>query len=218
MKNLEQQFQIIVGGLNSADSYISEDLEAICDETMQEWAEGALDCVNKAQKVAELYEKTNNLFLDALADIAMHSGWCRLEFEDSRKRNQILREWAWTFVEQHTDTDWEKADYISLVDEFAFMKVKEYAKEHPQTKYEIKVVLGTEACREYDDALDTCKKWSISSLADAGGVAEASFDTAEELAAYKEGIEDANGWLEARFMMTDEEWNEWVKEQSDGEE
>ena len=212
MKTLEQQLSTIISGLHSADSYISEDLEAICDETMQEYAESTLESVNEAQKTAGLYQKANALFLDVLADIAMHTGWCRLEFDDSHKRSQLLQQWAWSFVEQHIDTDWEQADYIETVDEFASKMVKEYAEQHPQTQYSIKVVLGTEACKEYDNAVDSCEMWDESSLADKGSITNASFDTEEELKAYMMGIEDAEGYLEARILMTDEEWQEWLKE------
>ena len=73
----------------------------------------------------------NALLMDALTDIAMHAGWKRLEFEDSKLRSQTLQGWAREFVETHANTDWETADYIDLVDDFAEKKVSNWLKLHP---------------------------------------------------------------------------------------
>lgn len=73
----------------------------------------------------------NALLMDALTDIAMHAGWKRLEFEDSKLRNQTIQEWAREFADNHANTDWEKEDYINLVDEFAEKKVNHWLNLHP---------------------------------------------------------------------------------------
>ena len=73
-------------------------------------------------------------------------------------------------------------------------------------------VLGTEAVREYEDAVDNHTKWSVSSLCDCGSVATGSFDTQAELDAYIQGIEDAVGWLEYAEMMTDDQWAAYLAE------
>ena len=58
MKTLEQQLSTIISGLRSADSYISEDLEAICDETMLEYAQDALNDLTEAEeRIKALIEK-----------------------------------------------------------------------------------------------------------------------------------------------------------------
>ena len=73
-------------------------------------------------------------------------------------------------------------------------------------------VLGTEAVREYEDAVDNHTKWSVSSLCDCGSVVTGSFDTQAELDAYIQGIEDAVGWLEYAEMMTDDQWTAYLAE------
>ena len=73
-------------------------------------------------------------------------------------------------------------------------------------------VLGTEAVREYEDAVDNHTKWNVSSLCDCGSVATGSFDTQAELDAYIQGIEDAVGWLEYAEMMTDDQWAAYLAE------
>ena len=86
--------------------------------------------------------------------------------------------------------------------------------------FRISYVLGTEAVNEYAEAVDSGKKWSVSSLCDCGTVVHGAFATQEELDAYKQGIEDATGWLESARMMTDKEWKEYLKEyagENDGE-
>ena len=58
MKTLEQQLSTIISGLHSADSYISEDLEAICDETMLEYAQDALNELTEAEeRIKAIIEK-----------------------------------------------------------------------------------------------------------------------------------------------------------------
>ena len=79
-------------------------------------------------------------------------------------------------------------------------------------KFSKTYVLGTEAVREYENAVDNCEKWSVSSLCDCGSVVTGSFDTQAELDAYIQGIEDAVGWLECAEMMTDEQWTAYLSE------
>lgn len=78
--------------------------------------------------------------------------------------------------------------------------------------YKISYVLGTEAVREYANAVDNGEKWSISSLCDCGSVSHGEFATQAELEAYKQGIEDATGYLESEKIMTDKEWEEYLEE------
>ena len=162
-------------------------------------------------------KKERDLFTDALTDIALHVGWQHIEFEDSTRRNDIIRNWAEEFVLQHANTDWNENDYFNLVDSFAANKIEAHLKENPRTQYSVKYVLGTDAVREYNNCVDDCVKWNDSSLCDCGGVAEGIFNTAEELAAYKEGIIDAVGYLEYERMMTDEEWQQHLVEYGNSE-
>lgn len=226
MNTLKQNLHYIKNGLQSADRYLNEDLEAICDETMQNYAEETIQEINKAIKAADLLSETlakQNLFLDVLTDIAMHVGWQKIEFKDSKERSITLRAWAQEFVNRYADADWENTDYINLVDEFAAEKVNEYLNENgdnksSSAKFEVSYVFGTEACNEYDEAVDTCKKWVVSSLCDCGTVTTQSFDSQQELNAYMLGVEDASGWLESRKMMTDEQWKTWVEENKEEDE
>lgn len=65
----------------------------------------------------------NELFLDALTDIALHTGWEHVEFHDSKERSITIRSWAQEFADTHAATDWQVTDYIDTVDEFAAAKV-----------------------------------------------------------------------------------------------
>ena len=213
MKNLEQQIRTISSGIHSASSYLREDLEAICDDTMESYAQSTLKEVEEAlESLRELdgQLKHTALFNDALMDISMHFGYHHIEFEDSKKRSLVLQGYAQEFVEKYADADWEKMDYMTLVGEFAVEKAKEH--QISGQKYEISYVFGTEAVREYEEALDSGEKWNVSSLCDCGSVCTGKFDTQAELEAYKQGVEDSTGWLESRIIMTDEEWEEYLKE------
>lgn len=53
MKELEKELAKVLSGLHAADNYLREDLDAICDDTMREYAEDALDRVNASIKEAE---------------------------------------------------------------------------------------------------------------------------------------------------------------------
>ena len=47
---MKEELKRILGGIQSGISYISEDIETICDETMLEYAQEALDELNKAEE------------------------------------------------------------------------------------------------------------------------------------------------------------------------
>lgn len=216
---INELLRTLVRGAQSANRYISEDLEAICDDTMREYAESALEDLNQGLDAAkELTAALNKqeLYLDVLTDISSHVACQLIKFEDVKERNTTLRSWTQNFVDKYGDTDWTKVDYNILVGEYAVEKVNDYRKVHQQEEkekpYKISFVLGTEAVREYAEAVDNGKKWSISSLCDCGAVSHGSFATQEELDAYKQGIEDATGWLESEPMMTDKEWKEYLDE------
>ena len=221
MKNFEELYRSVASGINAADNYISEDLEAICDDTMREYAENTLESIHKAdESIKTIIEEQKHipLFLSAMTDIALALGWQRIEFEDSRARESLIRTWAEEFVVNHKNTDWEENDYFNLVDAFAKDKIESYLKDHPRKQYTVKYVLGTEAVHEYNDCIEIGEKWNDSSLCDCGAVSTGTFNTPEELAAYEEGINDANGWLEAEKMMSDEEWEAYLAEyKSDGD-
>ena len=53
MKELEKKLAKVLSGLHAADNYLREDLDAICDDTMREHAEDALDRVDASIKEAE---------------------------------------------------------------------------------------------------------------------------------------------------------------------
>ncbi len=53
MKDLEKKLAKVLNGLHAADNYLREDLDAICDDTMREYAEDALDRVDASIKEAE---------------------------------------------------------------------------------------------------------------------------------------------------------------------
>lgn len=70
--------------------------------------------------------RRNDLFLDALTDIALHVGWQQVEFDDSRQRSSLLRGWAEEFTSRYHGSDWQSVDYIDLVDGFAEDKLRAY--------------------------------------------------------------------------------------------
>ena len=216
---INELLRTLIAGAHSADRYISEDLEAICDDTMREYAESALEDLQEGLKAGkELTARLNNaeLYLDVLMDITSHATHQNLHFENAKERNTTLRAWAQDFVDRYAGTDWSKVDYNVLVGEYAVEKVNGYRQIHHQEEkakpYTISFVLGTEAVNEYNEAVDNGKKWSVSSLCDCGSVASGTFATQEELDAYIQGIEDATGWLESERMMTDKEWKEYIEE------
>lgn len=120
---IENRVISVVNGLSAASKYLSEDLDAICDDTMRDYAKSTFDAVQKSASHASYLKNHISLYLDALADIAMYAGRRNIEFKDSKERSITLRAWAQEFVDKYADADWEKMDYIILVDEFAVEKV-----------------------------------------------------------------------------------------------
>lgn len=123
IKTVEKRIESVAGGLCTAMNYLSEDLDAICDDTMRDYAEETLHSIKKSAYHASWLKSNISLFLDALADIAMYAGRRNIEFKDSKERSITLRAWAQEFVDKYADADWEKMDYIILVNEFAVEKV-----------------------------------------------------------------------------------------------
>ena len=218
-KTFVERIKSIGSGLDAAMNYLSEDLDAICDDTMREYAESALHSVKESALHASYLHKNVSLYLDTLTDISVNVGWQQLDFEDSRKRNALVRQWAEEFVDLHADTDWQGSDYRVLIDEFTEKKLKDHINGHgcssdepvEDKPYKISYVLGTEAVREYSNCVDNGETWSISSLCDCGSVSHGEFATQAELDAYKQGIEDATGWLESEVIMTDKEWKGYLE-------
>lgn len=216
---INELLNTLVRGAQSANQYISEDLEAICDDTMREYAESALEELNRGLDAAKKLTAALNkqeLYLDVLTEISSHVAYQQIIFEDIKERNTILRTWTQEFVDKYGNTDWSKVDYNILVGEYAVEKVNGYRQAHQQEEkekpYKISYVLGTEAVREYSNCVDNGEKWSVSSLCDCGAVSHGEFATQAELDAYKQGIEDATGYLESEPMMTDKEWQEYLDE------
>lgn len=103
------------------------------DSTVDYFIDYMIEDPEKVLLKAENQKK--ELFLDALTDIALHTGWEHVEFNDSKKRSLTLRSWAQEFVDKHATTDWEKTDYITAVDNFASEKVKAFQKENSQEQH-----------------------------------------------------------------------------------
>lgn len=53
MKDLSKRIALMEAALRSAESYLCEDLDAICDDVMREYAEDTLEDVRKGLKAAE---------------------------------------------------------------------------------------------------------------------------------------------------------------------
>ena len=53
MKDLNKRIALMEASLRSAESYLCEDLDAICDDVMREYAEDTLEDVRKGLKAAE---------------------------------------------------------------------------------------------------------------------------------------------------------------------
>lgn len=60
MEDLKKKVALLEAALRSAESYLCEDLDAICDDTMRGYAEDTLSEIRKGLKVAEEL-KTGNL-------------------------------------------------------------------------------------------------------------------------------------------------------------
>ena len=65
-----------------------------------------------------------------------------------------------------------------------------------EKKYEIVVVFGTDAVREYNRAWDCNEQISEEELENLGRVTRRSFETKEEYDAYIMALSDAYGWCE----------------------
>ena len=69
MNNTNKLLRSLIRGAQSADRYISEDLEAICDDTMRDYALGALGDLHKGLQVGESLTTAfscQNLMMDEL--------------------------------------------------------------------------------------------------------------------------------------------------------
>ena len=53
MKDLKKKLEVMEAALRSAESYLCEDLDAICDDAMREYAEDTLAEIRKGLKAAE---------------------------------------------------------------------------------------------------------------------------------------------------------------------
>ena len=53
MKDLKKRIALMEAALRSAESYLCEDLDAICDDVMREYAEDTLAEIRKGLKAAE---------------------------------------------------------------------------------------------------------------------------------------------------------------------
>ena len=53
MEEMKKKIALMEAALRSAESYLCEDLDAICDDVMREYAEDTLTEIRKGLKVAE---------------------------------------------------------------------------------------------------------------------------------------------------------------------
>lgn len=63
--------------------------------------------------------------LETIADIAYIAGYHKYYSGDSRLDASLFLAWANEFEKIHKKTDWEQADYISLIEEFTENKIKD---------------------------------------------------------------------------------------------
>ena len=105
--------------------------QELIDRKSDEMGEDARTYFRDFMKEPENRQADDSLYIDALVDIAVHTGWTHLEFEDSKLRNLTLKDWAREFADRHAGTDWERNDYIELVDRFAQEKVDKWLLQHP---------------------------------------------------------------------------------------
>ena len=61
---------------------------------------------------------------ETIADIAYTAGYYKYSSGDSRLDASLFFAWANEFEIVHKKTDWDRADYISLIDAFAENKIK----------------------------------------------------------------------------------------------
>ena len=100
------------------------------EETVRVFSDFFIEDPEKIMLQSE--NQRNELFLDALTDIALQTGWEHVEFEDSKTRSITLRSWANEFADKYAGTDWEKLDYISTVDDFATKKLDAWLHRQPE--------------------------------------------------------------------------------------
>ena len=100
------------------------------DATVDHFIDFMIEDPEKVMLQAE--NQRNELFLDALTDIALQTGWEHVEFEDSKTRSITLRSWANEFADKYADADWEKLDYITTVDDFATKKLHALLHRQPE--------------------------------------------------------------------------------------
>ena len=132
MNKAKEMLRTLIGGASAAHNYISEDLDAICDDTMRDYALETLNRLDRSldagTKLTDIMEGSE-LFLAALTGIAIHVGRHQVHFGDGRERSRILQSWAEEFVGKHADADCGEKEYIILVDEFARAKADEWTSE-----------------------------------------------------------------------------------------
>ena len=109
---LEGNYQMVI---DKHEQYMGE------EETIEHFRNFVIEEPEK--KAVQDESQRNELFLDALTDIALQTGWEHVEFEDSKTRSITLRSWANEFADKYADADWEKLDYITTVDDFAQKKL-----------------------------------------------------------------------------------------------
>lgn len=61
--------------------------------------------------------------LETIADIAYIAGYYKYSSGDSRLDASLFLAWANEFEKHHKITDWEQADYISLIEEYTENKI-----------------------------------------------------------------------------------------------
>lgn len=120
---IEGNYQMII---DKYEKYMGE------DATVDHFIDFMIEDPEKVLLQAE--SQRNELFLDALTDIALQTGWEHVEFEDSKMRSITLRSWAQEFVDKYAGADWEKLDYITTVDEFAGKKLEAFLKTQSQSQ------------------------------------------------------------------------------------
>ena len=100
------------------------------EETVRVFSDFFIEDPEKVMLQSE--NQRNELFLDALTDIALQTGWEHVEFEDSKTRSITLRSWANEFADKYANADWEKLDYITTVDVFATQKLDALLHRQPE--------------------------------------------------------------------------------------
>lgn len=118
---LEGNYQMVIDKL---EQYMGD------EETIEHFRNFFIEGPEK--KAVQDENQRDELFLDALTDIALQTGWEHVEFEDSKTRSITLRSWANEFADKYADADWEKLDYITTVDDFATKKLDALLHRQPE--------------------------------------------------------------------------------------